>query len=76
MTCSCWTLLVPLKQKLNGSNFMDWSKTVRTYLRSIRIDDHFTKDSKVRFQLMTLDKLEYGMMLDYFCRSKISFIAR
>lgn len=30
--------------KLNGSNYMDWSKTVHLYLRSIDKADHLTKD--------------------------------
>ncbi|KAG8640957.1 hypothetical protein MANES_13G089260v8 [Manihot esculenta] len=32
------------KHKLNGSNFLDWSKTIRIYLQSIKIDDHLNKD--------------------------------
>ncbi|KAG8646402.1 hypothetical protein MANES_09G001301v8 [Manihot esculenta] len=32
------------EHKLNGSNFLDWSKTIRIYLRSIEMDDHLTKD--------------------------------
>ena len=32
------------KYKLNGSNYLDWSKTVRIYLRSIDKDDHLTSD--------------------------------
>ncbi|EOY04903.1 Cysteine-rich RLK (RECEPTOR-like protein kinase) 8 [Theobroma cacao] len=32
------------KHKLNGSNYLDWSKTVRVYLRSIDKDDHITND--------------------------------
>ncbi|KAJ9188921.1 hypothetical protein P3X46_000271 [Hevea brasiliensis] len=31
--------------KLNGSNYLEWSKAVRIYLRSINKDDHLTKDS-------------------------------
>lgn len=30
--------------KLNGKNFLDWSKTVRIYLRSIDKDDHLTDE--------------------------------
>ncbi|XP_062101148.1 uncharacterized protein LOC133807035 [Humulus lupulus] len=30
--------------KLNGSNYLDWSKTVSLYLRSIDKDDHLTND--------------------------------
>ncbi|OAY46831.2 hypothetical protein MANES_06G030066v8 [Manihot esculenta] len=30
--------------KLNRSNFLDWSKTIRIYLRSIEMNDHLTKD--------------------------------
>ena len=32
------------EHKLNGSNYLDWSKTVRLYLRSIDKDDHLTED--------------------------------
>ncbi|XP_058007912.1 uncharacterized protein LOC131182393 [Hevea brasiliensis] len=32
------------EHKLNGSNYLKWSKTVRVYLRSIDKDDHLTKD--------------------------------
>ena len=32
------------KQKLNWSNFIDWSKTVQVYLRSIEKDNHLTDD--------------------------------
>ncbi|XP_058002771.1 uncharacterized protein LOC131179885 [Hevea brasiliensis] len=32
------------EHKLNGSNYLEWSKTVRVYLRSIDKDDHLTKD--------------------------------
>ncbi|XP_074562865.1 uncharacterized protein LOC141819467 [Curcuma longa] len=31
--------------KLNGSNYLDWSKTVHLYLRSIDKDGHLTDDS-------------------------------
>lgn len=30
--------------KLNGSNYLDWSKTVRLYLQSINKDSHLTDD--------------------------------
>ncbi|CDP12323.1 unnamed protein product [Coffea canephora] len=30
--------------KLNNSNYLDWSKTVRLYLRSIDKDNHLTDD--------------------------------
>ena len=30
--------------KLNGSNYLDWSKTIRLYLRSIDKDDHLISD--------------------------------
>ncbi|KAK6118704.1 hypothetical protein DH2020_047561 [Rehmannia glutinosa] len=30
--------------KLNRSNYLDWSKTVRLYLRSISMDKHLTED--------------------------------
>jgi hypothetical protein len=32
------------KHKLNGSNYLDWSKTVCFYLRSIDKDNHMTND--------------------------------
>ncbi|XP_057992517.1 anaphase-promoting complex subunit 4 isoform X2 [Hevea brasiliensis] len=32
------------EHKLNGSNYLEWSKTIRVYLRSIDKDDHLTKD--------------------------------
>ncbi|KAM7509738.1 hypothetical protein LguiB_008613 [Lonicera macranthoides] len=32
------------EHKLNGSNYLDWSKTIRIYLRSIDKDDHMTSD--------------------------------
>ncbi|XP_007029051.2 PREDICTED: uncharacterized protein LOC18599148 [Theobroma cacao] len=32
------------KHKLDGSNYLDWSKTVRLYFRSIDKDDHITND--------------------------------
>ncbi|XP_057992855.1 uncharacterized protein LOC131173954 [Hevea brasiliensis] len=32
------------EHKLNGSNYLEWSKTVMVYLRSIDKDDHLTKD--------------------------------
>ncbi|KAL2497169.1 histone methyltransferase [Abeliophyllum distichum] len=32
------------EHRLNGSNYLDWSKTVRLYLRSIDKDDHMTND--------------------------------
>jgi len=32
------------KHKLNGSNYLDWSKTVSLYLRSINKDNHMTDD--------------------------------
>ncbi|EOY00946.1 Uncharacterized protein TCM_010849 [Theobroma cacao] len=32
------------EHKLNGFNYLDWSKTVRVYLISIDKDDHITND--------------------------------
>ena len=32
------------KDKLTGSNYLDWSKTIRLYLRSIRMVSHLDKD--------------------------------
>ncbi|XP_058004290.1 uncharacterized protein LOC131180742 [Hevea brasiliensis] len=33
------------EHKLNGSNYLEWSKTIRVYLCSIDKDDHLAKDS-------------------------------
>ena len=33
-----------MEDKLTGPNYSDWSKTIRLYLRSIRITSHFDKD--------------------------------
>nr|CAN83980.1 hypothetical protein VITISV_011912 [Vitis vinifera] len=30
--------------KLNGSNYIEWSKTIKFYLRSVAKDDHLTKE--------------------------------
>ena len=32
------------EEKLTGLNYLDWSKTVRLYLRSIRMTNHLTED--------------------------------
>lgn len=32
------------EHKLNGSNYLDWSTTIRLYLRSIDKDNHMTND--------------------------------
>ncbi|KAK2972307.1 hypothetical protein RJ640_014365 [Escallonia rubra] len=32
------------ENKLNGTNYLDWSKTVRIYMRSIDKDDHLSSD--------------------------------
>ena len=32
------------EDKLTGSNYSDWSKTVRLYLQSIRMASHLDKD--------------------------------
>ena len=32
------------KDKLTGPNYLDWSKTVRLYLRSIRMASHLIED--------------------------------
>ena len=32
------------EHKLNGLNYLDWSKIIRLYVRSIRIAAHLTKD--------------------------------
>ncbi|KAK2966383.1 hypothetical protein RJ640_021527, partial [Escallonia rubra] len=32
------------ENKLNGTNYLDWSKTVRIYMRSIDKDDHLSND--------------------------------
>ena len=33
-----------MEQKLNGLNYLDWSKTIRLYVRSIHMATHLTKD--------------------------------
>ena len=33
-----------IDHKLNGLNYLDWSKTVRFYLRSIDMDNHLIED--------------------------------
>ena len=35
------------KDKLIGPNYSDWSKTIRLYLRSIRMVSHLNKDSPI-----------------------------
>ena len=32
------------KHKLNGLNYLDWSKTIHLYVRTIRMAAHLTKD--------------------------------
>ena len=32
------------KHKLNGSNYIEWSKTIKIYLRSLAKDDHLTEE--------------------------------
>ena len=32
------------EHKLTGTNYLDWSKTIRIYLRSIHMASHLTKD--------------------------------
>ena len=36
-----------IKHKLNRSNFIDWSKTIRVYVRSIENDIHLTDDPSI-----------------------------
>lgn len=33
-----------IEHKLNGSNYLEWSKTIRVYLRSVEKDDHLVQD--------------------------------
>ena len=33
-----------IEDKLIGPNHLDWSKTIRFYLKSIRMTSHLTKD--------------------------------
>ena len=33
-----------MEDKLTGPNYSDWSKTIRLYLRSIRMASHLSKD--------------------------------
>ena len=32
------------KHKLNGFNYIEWSKTIKIYLRSVAKDDHLTEE--------------------------------
>ena len=32
------------EHKLNGSNYIEWSKTIKIYLRSVAKDDHLTEE--------------------------------
>ena len=32
------------EHKLNGSNYIEWSKTIKFYLRSVAKDDHLTEE--------------------------------
>ena len=32
------------EDKLTGPNYLEWSKTIRIYVRSVRMDGHLTKD--------------------------------
>ena len=32
------------KDKLTDSNYLEWSKTIRIYIRSVRMGGHLTKD--------------------------------
>ena len=34
-----------MEDKLTGPNYLDWSKTIRLYLRSICMASHLDKDS-------------------------------
>ena len=33
-----------IEHKLNGSNYIEWSKTIKFYLRSVAKDDHLTEE--------------------------------
>ena len=33
-----------MEHKLNSSNYLEWSKMIRIYIRSIDKDDHLTSD--------------------------------
>ena len=35
------------EDKLTGPNYLDWSKTIRLYLRSIRMTSHLDKDPPI-----------------------------
>ena len=46
------SVLVPMmskitEDKLTGLNYSDWSKTIRLYLRSIRMASHLEKDPSI-----------------------------
>ena len=32
------------EDKLSDPNYLEWSKTIRIYVRSVRMGDHLTKD--------------------------------
>ena len=32
------------EDKLTGPNYLEWSKAIRIYIRSVRLDGHLTKD--------------------------------
>ena len=33
-----------MEDKLTGPNYLEWSKTIRIYVRSVRMGGHLTKD--------------------------------
>ena len=33
-----------IEDKLTGPNYLEWSKTIRIYVRSVRMGSHLTKD--------------------------------
>ncbi|EOY21578.1 Uncharacterized protein TCM_013430 [Theobroma cacao] len=51
------------KHKLNGSNYLDWSKIVWIYLRSIDKDDHITNDPPTDNKRQTWMREDEGLFL-------------
>ncbi|XP_057991209.1 uncharacterized protein LOC110665835 isoform X5 [Hevea brasiliensis] len=54
-----------MEHKLNGSNYLEWSKTVRVYLRGIDKDDHLTKDPPIDDTRQTWLKEDAQLFLQF-----------
>ena len=46
-----------MEDKLIGPNCLEWSKTIRIYVRSVRMGGHLTKISKVTLEGLVLEVL-------------------